>query len=71
MLAIFVSPSLVFALAPQRAAGVIDSTAATPAALIPQSTSRREALAAPNDVSLDRCTTIPYLIPASDDFQMW
>jgi hypothetical protein len=52
MLAIFLSPSV--ALAQPRAA-VVDSTAAKLSALIPPSTTRREALAAVNGVGLDRC----------------
>jgi hypothetical protein len=53
MLAIFLYPSI--AVAPPEVAAVIYSTAAKLTALIPPSTSRREALAAVNGVSFDRC----------------
>src|SRR3954465_12980440 len=63
MLAIFPYPFI--APAPTRAGAVIDSTVDKPTALIAPSTSRREALAALNDASLDRRITVPFLTHGS------
>jgi hypothetical protein len=59
MLAIFPYPFI--APAPTRAGAVIDSTVDKPTALIAPSTSRREALAALNDASLDRRISVSFL----------